>query len=115
LAKNPQQTIAELKELVVDYAKQETIEPLKGVGRYLRNGTLGALLMGLGIMFLAIAALRALQTETDEHFTGNWSIMPYVIVIVGLAIIAGLSAAVASKAVKKKNLKVVATSDKVER
>ena len=115
MAKNPQQTIAELKELGGAYAKQETIEPLKGVGRYLRNGTLGALLMGLGIMFLAIAALRALQTETDEHFTGNWSIMPYVIVIVGLAIIAGLSAAVASKAVKKKNLKAVATSDKVER
>jgi hypothetical protein len=66
-------------------------------------------------MFLAIAALRALQTETDEHFTGNWSIMPYLIVIAGLAIIAGLSAAVASKAVKKKNLKAVATSDKVER
>lgn len=115
MADNPQQTIAELKELVVAYAKQETIEPLKGVGRYLRNGTLGALLMGFGIMFLAIGALRALQTETDEHFTGNWSIAPYVIVIVALAIIAGLSAAVASNAVKKKNLKATATSDKVER
>jgi hypothetical protein len=115
LAKTPQQTISELKELVVAYAKQETIEPLKGVGRYLRNGTLGALLMGLGIMFLAIGALRALQTETDEHFNGNWSFMPYIIVIIGLAIIAGASAAVASNAVKKKNLKAAATNDKVER
>jgi hypothetical protein len=115
LANNPQQTIAELKELVVAYAKQETIEPLKGVGRYVKNGTLGALLIGLGVMFLAIGALRALQTETDEHFTGNWSIMPYLIVIFGLIVIAGLSAAVASKAVKKKNLTAATTSDKVER
>jgi hypothetical protein len=114
LADTPQQTIAELKELVIAYAKQETLDPLKGIGRYMRNGTIGALLIGLGVMFTAIGALRALQTETDEHFTGNWSIMPYVIVILGLAVLAGLFAMVASKAVKKRQQKAVLTTDKVE-
>ena len=60
MADNPQQTIRELKELVIAYAKQETVDPIKGLGRYVAFGVLGALLIGLGVMFLAIgAAARA--------------------------------------------------------
>ena len=90
LAENPQQTIRELRELVVEYAKQETVEPLKGLGRYVAWGIAGALLLGLGFVFLAIGALRALQDETYPHFTGNWSWVPYAIVVFGSFLIAGL-------------------------
>ena len=91
MADNPQQTIRELKELVIAYAKQETIDPLKGLGRYVAFGVAGATLIGVGIMFLAIGALRALQGDgADPHFTGNWSWAPYAIVVVGSLATAGL-------------------------
>jgi cytochrome b subunit of formate dehydrogenase len=90
LADNPQETVRELRELVVAYAKQETVEPLKGLGRYAGWGIAGALLMCVGIAFLAIGGLRALQTQTGSTFHGNWSWAPYAIVVVGSIIIAGL-------------------------
>jgi len=92
VADNPQQTIRELKELLIAYAKQETIDPLKGLGRYVAFGLAGALLLGTGITFLAVGALRALQGDHDgPHFTGNWSWAPYAIVVVGALAIAALS------------------------
>jgi len=91
VADNPQQTIRELKELVIAYAKQETLDPLKGLGRYVAYGVGGALLIGTGVMFLAIGALRALEGDRrGQHFTGNWSWAPYAIVIVGALALAGL-------------------------
>jgi len=77
--------------LVVEYAKQETLEPLKGLGRYVAWGIAGALLLGTGVVFLAIGALRALQDETYPHLTGNWSWVPYAIVVFGSFLIAGLA------------------------
>jgi LPXTG-motif cell wall-anchored protein len=102
VADNPQQTIRELKELLIAYAKQETVDPLKGLFRYVAWGLAGALLIGTGAMFVAIGALRALQGDRDgPHFTGNWSWAPYAIVVVGLLLIAGLSWWVATKKRKK--------------
>jgi hypothetical protein len=89
--KSPQQTIQELKDLVVAYFKQETLDPLKGLGRYLLFGVLGALLLGSGVFFLAMGGLRALQTETGSTFTGNWSWAPYGIVVVVLLVAAGIT------------------------
>ncbi|HYL50373.1 MAG TPA: phage holin family protein [Acidimicrobiia bacterium] len=91
MAEDPQQTIRELRVLVVEYAKQETLEPLKGLGRYVAWGVAGALLLGTGVVFLAIGALRALQDETYPHLTGNWSWVPYAIVVFGSFLIAGLA------------------------
>jgi uncharacterized protein involved in cysteine biosynthesis len=91
VADNPQQTIRELKDLVVAYFKQETLDPLKGLGRYILLGLAGAVLLGFGIFFLAMAALRALQTQTGDTFDDWMSFLPYVIVVVGLLIGAGLS------------------------
>ena len=76
------QLVLELKELVVDYVKQETIVPLRQLGRYLGFGIAGAFLLGLGVVLLGVGALRALQTETGSTFTGDWSWAPYGIVVV---------------------------------
>jgi hypothetical protein len=98
VADNPQQTIRELKELVIAYAKQETLDPLKGLGRYVAFGVAGAALIGIGVMFLAIGALRALQGDhRGPHFTGNWSWAPYAIVVLGAFAIAGLTWVVGTK------------------
>jgi LPXTG-motif cell wall-anchored protein len=102
VADNPQQTIRELKELLIAYAKQETVDPLKGLLRYVAFGVAGALLIGTGVTFAAIGALRALQGDRDgPHFTGNWSWAPYAIVVVGALMIAGLSWWVATRKRKK--------------
>ena len=81
----------ELWELTTAYAKQETIDPLKEVGRWLGFGIPGALLLGIGISLLMLSGLRALQTETGTTFTGSWSWAPYLIVAVGGVLLIGLA------------------------
>jgi hypothetical protein len=81
-SKSVPEIVTELFELTKSYARQETVDPLKGVGRYLGYGMLGALALGIGVILLMLAGLRALQTETGSTFTGNWSWLPYVIVLV---------------------------------
>ena len=46
------QLVLELKELVVSYVKQETLVPLRQLGRYVGFGVAGALLLGLGVVLL---------------------------------------------------------------
>lgn len=93
--------INELKELVVAYAKQETVEPLKGLGRYVANGLAGAVCIAIGLVLLTFSLLRGLQVIGAEEqpagpatggvFTGDLSFVPYVIVaVLGLAV-AGLA------------------------
>ncbi len=79
------QLATELWDLIVLYFKQETVVPLKSLGRYIGLGVLGSLLMGFGVVFCTVAALRALQVATDA-FDGDWTWAPYLIVIVGLLI-----------------------------
>lgn len=82
----------ELKDLVVTYAKQETIEPIKGLGRFIAFGVAGSLLLANGLLLLILAILRVLQTELDTTFDGNWSFAPYLITLVICAVVAGLAA-----------------------
>ena len=89
-AKSIPQVATELWELSVAYAKQETIDPLTGLGRFLGYGIGGAILFGLGSVLLLLAGLRALQTETDTTFTGNLSFIPYLIVVAGALLLVGL-------------------------
>jgi hypothetical protein len=90
VADNPQQTVRELKDLVIAYAKQEAADPLKGLGRFVGYGLAGALLIGTGVSFLAIGLLRALEGNRGWLFHGNWSWVPYGVDIVGLVVIAAL-------------------------
>ncbi len=81
--------VAELWELVLAYFKQETTEPLKSLGRVIGFGIGGSLAIGVGVVFIAIGGLRLLQDETDA-FHGNWSFVPYVIMILLLFGMAGV-------------------------
>ena len=84
--------VAELGQLVRDYLKQETVEPLKGLGRFLARGLAGSVLLGVGLVLLLLAALRALQTETGTTLDGNWSFVPYLVALLLAAAVAGLAA-----------------------
>jgi hypothetical protein len=75
-------------QLTVDYLKQETIEPLRGLGRFLYMGIAGSFFLAFGILLVLIGVLRLLQTETGTALKGDWSWVPYAVVIVlGLMVI----------------------------
>jgi hypothetical protein len=75
-------------QLTVDYLKQETVEPLRGLGRFLYMGIAGSFCMAGGLFLILIGVLRLLQTETGTALTGDWSWVPYgVVVVLGLAVI----------------------------
>ena len=80
--------VRELWELAQGYARQETLDPLRNLGRYLGYGFAGAVLIAGGGCLLALALLRLLQTL--DPFEGFWSFAPYLIVLVVLALAVGL-------------------------
>jgi hypothetical protein len=80
------QLISELRDLVVGYFRQETLDPLKSLGRYILFGLGGALLLGFGVILLGVGVLRLLQVETGSTFRGDWSWAPYGIVFVALVL-----------------------------
>jgi hypothetical protein len=77
-------------QLVIAYVKQEALQPLQGLLRYVAFGVLGSLALALGVALLLLAALRILQTETGA-FHGNLSWLPYVIVAALAAAVMGLA------------------------
>ena len=83
--------LQELRELVVGYAKQETVDPLKQLGRFVLFGMLGSLVLGIGVVLLLLGLLRLLQTETGTAFQGNWSWVPYFAVLAGCGIVIALA------------------------
>lgn len=77
-ARNVPDTLQELWELLVAYAKQETVDPLRNLGRYLGYGVGGMLLLALGTFLLGLSLLRVLQSMTGDVFDGFWSWVPYL-------------------------------------
>jgi hypothetical protein len=81
----------EVVKLVVDYIKQETLDPVKGLGRYVVFGVAGSVALSIGLAILAVGFLRLLQGETGSTFTGNLSWIPYVICTILVVLIAFLA------------------------
>ena len=94
--------LAELLEMLRAYAVQETVGPLRGLGRYLLFGLVGAVGVSLGLVFATLAVVRVLQSETDL-FNANWSFVPHLAGVVFLMLaIAMLIRAVGSKESRSK-------------
>src|SRR5205085_11290239 len=81
--------IGELWQLVLAYFKQETVEPVRNLGRFVLFGVAGSLVLGVGLILLLLGGLRALQTETGGHFLGDSSWVPYIIVLAGAVVLIG--------------------------
>ena len=73
--------VGDVVDLVKEYAKQETLGPLKGASRWLALGSAGATFLGLGLVLVLLGILRLLQTEF-RAFDGGFSWVPFVIVLV---------------------------------
>jgi hypothetical protein len=86
-------SIGEVVEYVKTYAKQETVGPLKGAGRWIGIGAAAALLLGLGLFLLLLGLLRLIQTEFDGLAEGGSSWVPYGIVLFVCLALLGLALA----------------------
>jgi Putative Actinobacterial Holin-X, holin superfamily III len=73
--------VSDLLDTVKTYAVQETVGPLKGGVKAMALGLAGVFCLGLGIIFILIAILRVLQTETDAFHGDLMSVLPYLIVL----------------------------------
>jgi hypothetical protein len=76
------EVVSDLWELVREYAKQETIDPLKNVWRFFGWGLMGSFLLALGFVFLSLGILRGLQVQTGDALTGNLTFVPYLATLV---------------------------------
>ncbi|MGH9109988.1 MAG: hypothetical protein ACRDY3_11090 [Acidimicrobiales bacterium] len=79
-------------QLVIDYVKQETLGPLKGLGRFLAFGIAGSLALCAGLAILLVGALRLIQGESGTVFAGDLSWIPYLIVAFVALVLIGLAA-----------------------
>ena len=87
----------EAVQLVVDYVKQETLTPLRGLGRFILFGVVGSVALAIGLVILSVAFLRLLQGETGSTFTGDWSWVPYLICTVAVVLVAAIAVLAVSR------------------
>jgi hypothetical protein len=80
-SRNEQASVGEVIDYVKTYARQETVGPLKGAGRWIAYGAAGAISLGIGLSLLLLGLLRLLQTEWDRSATGRLSWLSYLIVM----------------------------------
>jgi hypothetical protein len=76
--KTVSEVFGELRELLVGYARQETVEPLNRLKHYLGFGIPGALVLCLGLSFISLGILRGLQ-HLSWTTTGFGSLVPYAV------------------------------------
>ena len=89
------ETFDDLVGLFRRYVRQETVEPLRSLGRYLLFGTMGSVLVGVGTVLLALGALRGIQAW--GALDGRWSWVPYLAAALPLALVGGRAASLIGK------------------
>ena len=73
--------VSELYELIIKYAKQEAIDPLRGAGRWIGFGLFAAVLISIGVVIGSLGVLRLVQT-TALGSSNYWSWLCYLITVV---------------------------------
>jgi hypothetical protein len=100
-----QRDLDELKSIAIRYLKEETIEPLKNLWRFVLWGAIGSLFVGFGAVVLLFGALRYLQWQFPV-LDGSLSWLPYVIVAALALVVIGLTAWRIVSGTAKRRLKV---------
>jgi Putative Actinobacterial Holin-X, holin superfamily III len=95
-------SVSGLVQLVKDYARQETVGPIRGAGRWAAFGGAGAVLFAVGTILLMLTAVRVMQTETDA-FDGKWmGLIPYcVALLIAVGVIALAISRIGRKSLQK--------------
>ena len=78
-------TFGELKLMVTDYAKQQTVEPLKNLGQWAGFGIAGGVMLIVGAFLSGLGVLRLFQKlsfltkeEDGEIVDTAWTFAPYL-------------------------------------
>ncbi|HEY5111823.1 MAG TPA: phage holin family protein [Acidimicrobiales bacterium] len=99
-----QRDFEELRTIAIRYLKEETIKPIKDLGRFIVWGSLGSIFVGFGSVLLLFASLRYLQWQFPV-LDGSLSWLPYLIVAVLALAIIGLTAWRIASGTAKRRLK----------
>lgn len=85
--KGPVNQAGDLLDSVKQYARQETLEPLKGAARWVGVGSVAALSLGLALVFSTLGILRLSQDLGGTTLDGSWSFVHYVITLCVVAVL----------------------------
>jgi hypothetical protein len=87
------QVLSELWEMLVTYAKQETVQPLKGLFRFVGVGVGAMLLLGTGVLLMSVSVLRLLQTKEPFgwQLSGSLNFIPYLVSLLVLGVLIALA------------------------
>ena len=80
--------VRDIGTLLVEYVKQETLEPIKGLARFVAVGLAAMVVTGIGIVLLLLGGLRLLQDEAGSAFDGHLKFLPYVFALIVCAVVA---------------------------
>ena len=87
----PHDRDGELIDLVVAYARQETVEPLRGAGRWIAVGLFSMGFISVGMVLVSLGLLRAVQDIGGTAFVGAWSFVPYVFGVVFASVVVAVA------------------------
>lgn len=86
--------VEELRDLVTDYVKQETVEPAKYLGKTFLASVGGGVVLGTGISLMLVGVLRFFQAIVfDTTNSASWrSLLPYLCTLGVAALVIGVVA-----------------------
>lgn len=76
-----QRDLQEVRDLFVRYFKEQTIQPLKDLGRFVAFGVLGSVFVAFGVVVGLLGLLRMVQWLFPV-LDGSLSWIPYLIIVV---------------------------------
>ena len=95
-------SLGEMYDLVRDYVKQETLDPIRGAGRWMAWAALGAVTLILGMTFLMLGLLRLVQSELFTANDGKTWIPYLIVVIVSVALVLSSKARIRKPSLHRK-------------
>ncbi len=99
-----QRDLEEIRSIVIRYVKDETVQPLKEMGRFAAFGAAGSLFVGFGTVLILLGVLRFLQ-EQFPVLNGSLSWIPYLVVVTCAAGVIALTAWRIMSGTSKRRLK----------
>jgi len=84
-----QRDLEEVRDLFIRYFKEQTLQPLKDLGRFVLFGALGSIFVAFGVVVGLLGLLRMIQ-DLFPVLDGSLSFVPYLIVVVLAALVAAI-------------------------